>query len=121
MKRIEVSDKLVKEINRIFHDEEAKLYDKRHPEIEKERENWNYVLSKYLPNTYKNLIVLNIGTGTGFVPSIVNNYLEGGLIICTDISKQMLQTAKMKSYNSKNRFEFVVCDAVNLPFKKKIV
>jgi len=118
MNRIKISDKLIKEVNRIFHEEEAKLYDERHPEIEREKENWNYVLGKYLPNMRKSFKVLDIGTGTGFVPSIVDKYLEKSLIICTDISKHMLQTAKMKlrSDNPQNCFEFVVCDAENLPF-----
>lgn len=32
---IENSDKLIKEVNRIFHEEEAKLYDERDTEIER--------------------------------------------------------------------------------------
>ena len=117
----EICDKLIKEVNRIFHEEEAKLYDERHPEIEKERANWNHVLSENIPNTRKSLQVLDIGTGTGFVPSIVDKYLEDSFVICTDISKQMLLTAKIKLSNSKNHFEFVVCDVESLPFKDNSV
>ena len=71
----EICDKLIKEVNRIFHEEEAKLYDERHPEIERERENWEHVLSEYIPNTRKSLQVLDIGTGTGFVPFVKNREL----------------------------------------------
>lgn len=115
--KIEIPDRLVKETNRIFHEEEAKLYDERHPEVERERENWDSVLSKYLPHTHESLTVLDIGTGTGFVPSVVDKYLNNSLMICIDISKQMLLTARIKLNGLKNHFKFITCDAETLPFK----
>ena len=110
-------DKLVKEVNRVFHEEEAKLYDERHPEIERERENWNNILSKCLPYPPKKCKVLDIGTGTGFVPSIIDRYLEDSVIIATDISQNMLLNAKLKLSNLRNYFESVVCDVEILPFR----
>ena len=116
MKR-KISDKLIKEVNRVFHEEEAKLYDERHPEIERERENWNYVLSKCLPYPPKKCKILDIGTGTGFVPSIIDRYFEDSVIIATDISQNMLLNAKLKLSNLRNYFESVVCDVEILPFR----
>ena len=116
MKR-KMPDKLVKEINRIFHEEEAKLYDERHPEIEREKENWNYVLSKYLPYPPEKCKVLDIGTGTGFVPSVIDRYLEDSIIIATDISQNMLLNAKLKLGNLRNDLESAVCDVEILPIR----
>ncbi len=112
--------KVIKRINQIFHEEEAEFYDKRHPDIVKEAQSWKHVLNKYLgPN--KNLKVLDVGTGTGFIPSIISEYTSS-LIICSDISKKMLDVAKTKlSLVSKTQFEFIVCDAEKLPLRNSSI
>lgn len=111
----------IKRINRIFHDEEAKFYDERHPEIERERRNWDYAVNRHLPSIRKGLRILDIGTGTGFVPSIIDKYLDGGLIVCADISKQMLQNARANFGLLKSHFEFVICDAETIPLKDESI
>jgi hypothetical protein len=43
-----MNTEIIKEINRIFHEEEAKFYDQRHPEIIQETNNWINFCEIYL-------------------------------------------------------------------------
>lgn len=112
-----MSPETIKEINRIFHEEEAKFYDQRHPEIIRETGNWIDFCENHLKTMKSPVIVLDIGTGTGFVPSIVSRYLKSeDKIISTDISLEMLNIAKKKIENSICQTEFIKTDSEDLSF-----
>lgn len=106
----------IKEINRIFHDEEANSYDQRHPEILKEKNNWQNFCQEYLKQLPRPTVVLDIGSGTGFVPSIIAQYLtQKDKIICTDISSKMLVITRGKLKNLPCQFEFIETDCEKIP------
>jgi len=114
-----MNTEIIKEINRIFHEEEAKFYDQRHPEIIQETNNWINFCEIYLKKMTSPIIVLDIGTGTGFVPSILTKYLKTeDKIISTDISQKMLDIAKEKLKNSICRSEFIKMDSEDLSLFK---
>ena len=84
----------IKEINRIYHDFEAATYSDYHPEIEYEKVKWERIAEKYFREN-RPIVVLDVGTGTGFVPSVVGRYLKKeDKLICSDISKNMLAEAE---------------------------
>ncbi len=104
----------VKAINEIYHDLEAEYYVHRHPEIyTDEKVTWEYIGENFL-RAKKELVVLDIGTGAGFVPLCVSRYLkENDKIICTDLSDKMLKVAQTQmSGLGKIRKEFIKADAL---------
>ena len=112
---------LVREANRIFYEVEAGQYDIRHPEvIIGDRKWWEEVALRYLrPKTKKETIrVIDIGSGTGFVGEIILNHLtEKDLLICYDISVNMLKKSQEKFGQSfKHNIGFVNGEADSLPF-----
>ena len=107
----------VKIINRIFHEEEATVYDASHPEIfEFEPATW-HELARFLPSGKKGLRLLDVGTGTGFVPETLSAHLgKEDTVVLMDLSKTMLELARSKLLPKKvPRFLFVVADAERLP------
>ncbi|MFH1905649.1 MAG: class I SAM-dependent methyltransferase [bacterium] len=112
---------LAKEINRVFYEVEAKEYDSRHPEVLKgDSLWWDSIGRKYITET-RSISLLDIGTGTGFVVNILSQYLKGtNKIICYDLSREMLQEARVKLRNVPD-VSFLVGDAEQLPFSKESV
>jgi ubiquinone/menaquinone biosynthesis C-methylase UbiE len=55
--------------------------------------------------------ILDIATGTGYVAEILNP----GIVVCTDITIQMLKKAKAKT-----RGDFLLSDAHHLPFRDEV-
>jgi len=107
----------IKAINRIFHEVEADFYDQRHPEILAERRRWQNLAEKYLPRLRRPRVVLDVGTGTGFVAGLLAPYLSAAdQIICTDISPQMLASAKNALKDFSGRVELVENDGEQLNF-----
>ncbi len=106
----------IKEINRIFHDEEANFYDQRHPDILKEKNNWQKFCQEYLKQLPRPVIVLDIGSGTGFVSSVLAQYLtHQDKIICADISSKMLDKAREKLERFSCQFDFIETDCEEIP------
>lgn len=118
MKAFLRDQKFIKEINRIYHEEEAELYDAGHPEIfEREEETWRK-LSRFLPAGVGDRRILDIGSGTGFVAEMLLPHLtEGDALVLTDISSKMLAQAKRKLRGPGGpALEFSLVDAEALPF-----
>lgn len=97
------SDQLVREINRVFYEVESQDYDETHPEIlSDERANWSNLAKMIFPmlrgkNGKENLTIVDVGSGTGFVPIILLEYLSSrDTLICNDISEKMLSVARKK-------------------------
>ncbi len=108
----------IKLINKVFHDIEAASYDLQHDEITiGEKETAENIFSKFFPSHPKHKI-LDVGSGTGFVPSVLcNRGLAGSMLVCTDISMQMLRRNRGKNGDSGAlRLSFVNLDTDYLPF-----
>jgi len=115
-----MNPKIIKKINQIFHDEESSIYDKLHPEIiRQETLHWNLIITKLLKLTFlkkSSIKILDIGSGTGFVPFQFLRHLDSkSEVICIDISLKMLKKL------NQNGLPTVWCDAENLPFKNASV
>ena len=112
-----INQKIVKEVNKIFHDEEASLYDSRHTEpLRKAAKQWKSVLNSLDSRTnWKNMQIVDMGTGTCFVPLILSEYVDASnIFICTDISKKMLAIAREKlKLSSHHKTSFINCDLVS--------
>ena len=93
-------------VNEIFHDVEADSYTSEHPEIfELEKQRWQVLASKFFKSANP-LKILDIGSGTGFVPLQISGYLkEEDEVVCSDVSEKMLSRCKSninnKYYNNK--------------------
>jgi len=112
---------LVKAINRLYHEEEAMVYDQFHPEIfERERKTWDY-LASFLPKHTSGIRILDIGSGTGFVLEVLAGHFGAhDTFILSDISPGMLERARTKfATYTVPRIEFVLTDAEHLPFAEK--
>ena len=96
-------------VNEIFHDIEAESYTAEHPEIfELEKKRWQALAEKYFKSDSP-LTILDIGSGTGFVPLQISPHLkEEDTVICSDISTMMLKRCKSNlSGKFKNSFSYL--------------
>lgn len=107
-------EKLALRVNEIFHDTEGKEYQKKHVDIfTGEVVRWQNTAKKYFQEYKSPINILDIGTGTGFIPLNTAEYLsENDKFICSDISQEMLDVAKKNiaahSFNCK--FDFLKLD-----------
>jgi len=113
--------RLVKQVNRVFHEEESAEYDARHPEILLEdTKRWDSWLDAIAPVLKDDLHALDIGTGTGFVASLLAERLNRrSVLFCADLSPRMLDLTRRKldGNGRKASVGYSVCDAECLPFE----
>lgn len=97
MNSIKYDEKFVIKVNEVFHDIEAELYTERHPEIFiDEKKRWKKLSKTYISNK-DNITILDIGSGTGFVPLVISPFLKNNdTIICSDVSSKMIEICKTK-------------------------
>ncbi|KKL09512.1 hypothetical protein LCGC14_2565130, partial [marine sediment metagenome] len=84
-----------------------------------EKERWEDAFEKI--NTKTGRTILDIGTGTGFVPLTISKFLnEKDTLICSDVSKKMLSIVEKKLKSSKFQLELKIIKerSGNLNFKK---
>lgn len=115
MKRLDFNNDQIKRINKLYHDFESDIYSEHHPEMLREEGKWEIIGKKYFTQE-KQITVLDIGTGNGFVPNIIGKYLkESDTLICSDISEKMLEKAKIK-LSCYNKFKkiFINDDALGI-------
>lgn len=116
------SEQLVQRVNELYHDQINEDYDDSHPEIVKQEEsrwkaNFKLIFDNDQPKT-----ILDFGTGTGFIPVTIGEFLNDSInFTCADISQNMLNECKgnIAAKNIKGKFEFVKiepCIPFNLPF-----
>ena len=87
---------LILALNEIWHDLENRAYDAKHPDIlEGEIPRWDRILAGALPAARGPVRVLDLGSGTGFVPLRLRGRLrEGDRLTCTDLSAGMLEVCR---------------------------
>lgn len=114
-------DELVREINRVYHEAEAAIYDVQHPEIfSRERKTWES-LAAYLPKSEHGISILDVGSGTGFVPDMLRAFLtERDTVTLFDVSPRMLELAKKKLEGNVALSIFVVSEGEDLPFANNV-
>jgi len=104
------SERLVQRVNELYHDLTNEQYACVHPEIfEQEKGRWEGIAKQFL-NHAKPITVLDIGTGTGFVPNSIARFLKrDDTFVCSDISRGILDVAKKNiiGHNLPCRFKFV--------------
>lgn len=100
-------EKLVLRVNELFHDISKNDYDNKTnlDMLAKEADRWaragNFLQYK------KPVLLLDIGTGAGFVPLVICRFLkESDRFICSDISQEMLKLAEKKLKKKKFRCKF---------------
>ena len=116
-------ERLVLAANRIFHDLEGAAYEAKHDEIFiAETARWQRVAGTWLAGRTTPRRVLDIGTGTGFVPNTIAPFLSvDDEIVCTDLSRSMLAVAKERLQRGEHicRFSFEEIDGRRYPFPSK--
>ena len=112
-------EKLVQRVNELYYDLEFAQYEKKHQSIfiiEKKR--WRNIAKSYL-NFESQIKIIDIGTGTGFVPLTIGEiFKKEDLFICSDISNKILNLAKknIETSNFQCEFKFVKLNS-QIPFK----
>ncbi|MFQ5654037.1 MAG: methyltransferase domain-containing protein, partial [Planctomycetota bacterium] len=112
---------LILRVNREYHDVEGSAYDERHDEIFiEEVARWQGVGRELLEGKPERLEVLDVGTGTGFVPLQVARFLKpGDRFVCSDISARILECCERAVGRAGPRcaLEFVQVDGRRYPFE----
>lgn len=99
---------LVLRVNELYHDFEGGLYDEKHDDIfDGERNRWDEIGKEYFSERGGSRILLDVGTGTGFVPLTLAPHLsERDLFICSDISQNILNAAEKNISEKSNACAF---------------
>lgn len=115
------SECLTGRVNELFHDLNYHNYDNDHPEIIKsEKKRWQIISQRFLSFSPK--IILDFGTGTGFVPLAIKKSLKPrDKLICTDISKKILNQAEKNLSHLPVNKSFIKTSGYKLPFPNKTV
>lgn len=112
MKRYETE--FVLKVNELYHDVEAIEYKSRHDEIfVDEVARWQVIGEKFIAGSAAKIRLLDIGSGTGFVPLQIGGFLkEDATLICSDISATILNACmkEISSHKFKCCFEYVKLD-----------
>jgi ubiquinone/menaquinone biosynthesis C-methylase UbiE len=112
-------DRLVVRVNEVYHDVEKGEYEYKHPEIfAEERARWRRVAERFIASSQP-LRVLDVGSGTGFVPLQIAEFLkEGDLLVCGDVSEQMVEVCRsnLARRDRACTCEFVKLDGRTLPW-----
>lgn len=95
---MEYRPELVLRVNEIYHDIEGRDYDRKHDDIfQGEMNRWRNIANKYFADNADKVRILDIGTGTGFVPLQLGGELKKeDLFVCADISDNMLKICREK-------------------------
>lgn len=111
--------RLVTRLNEIYHDLENAGYDGKHPDIEEEEApRWRRFGSAALRRERGPWSVLDVGTGTGFVPLMLKESLRAGdRLLCADLSAAMLAAcaANLARAGLPCAADFLKLDGTSLP------
>jgi 2-polyprenyl-3-methyl-5-hydroxy-6-metoxy-1,4-benzoquinol methylase len=115
-----LSEKAIQLMNELYHDLIHDEYDSisAHPQtFSRESPRWKRITRPLIEKEYE-LTLCDIGSGTGLVPlSISENLKSGDLFICSDLSEEILKTAKenLNAQGFKCNFKFVRIEK-NVPY-----
>jgi len=102
---------LVLRVNEVFHDVERDGYDTKHARtLRDEAGRWQGLAAELLGGERAAVSVLDVGSGTGFVPLQLGPRLrEGDRLVCSDLSAGMLETCEknLRDAGLACRIEFV--------------
>ncbi len=89
-------EELVLKLNEYYHDLVGNEYENLHPEIfNDEVKRWQRAGKKYLAGREENLRILDLGSGSGFVPARLAGFLKKeDVFICSDISREILDKCR---------------------------
>ncbi len=116
----------VRKLNEIFYDVEAEQYDERHPEVVEGDAGWWSARGAELIGVLRAeraagaaIRILDVGCGTGFVPSLLSAHLaDGDVLVGVDQSEGMLRRARAKLNGvAVGRCRLVRGDAGSLQFR----
>lgn len=93
---MEYTSDFVIKVNEIYHDVEGREYEGKHPEIfTDDVKRWRDIGSKFIANSHEQITLLDIGTGTGFIPLQIGRILKANdICVCSDVSREMLEVCK---------------------------
>lgn len=111
----------VLKVNEIYHDAEGEAHENKHPEIFiDDVDRWHKIRRQFIANSSQRVALLDIGSGTGFVPSQIGGFLkEDDLCVCSDISSDMLDVCKKKLLDKdfKCHFMYLKLNGKEINFK----
>jgi len=117
------SEGLVLRVNEVYHDVEGRLYEDIHPEIFiDEKQRWED-FGRKLGQEEAPRTILDVGSGTGFVPLAIGGFLKpSDRVVCSDISQRMLDICRENVSREGFRcaFEYVKLDGRSLPVGREI-
>ena len=94
-------------MNEIWHDVEATAHDSLFDLPEAKVALWKKIGRHYISNNTENIKLLDLGSGSGFVPLQIAEFVkEGDLFICSDISQNILNECKKKVSDKKFKCDF---------------
>jgi ubiquinone/menaquinone biosynthesis C-methylase UbiE len=99
----------VRKVNEVYHDVEGREYENKHAEIfVDESDRWLKIGHRFIANKSEKTTLLDLGTGTGFVPLKIGEILkEGDLCVCSDVSANMLDISRENLSNKGFKCEFI--------------
>ncbi|MHC4397332.1 MAG: class I SAM-dependent methyltransferase [Planctomycetota bacterium] len=111
----------VLKVNEVYHDIEGEEHVSKHPDIFiDEAERWREIGRRFIANDSQKVTLLDIGSGTAFVPCGIGNFLkEGDLCACSDISSTMLDVCKknISEKNFKCQFKYLKLNGKQIDFE----
>lgn len=101
----------------MFHDYEQASYDRTHPEIIRDEvERWRQISQRFVGSMKRPLRVLDLGSGTGFVPLQLGPLLGANdVLVCSDISERMLDVCRQ---TMTSRYPGLTVEYLNLDGKR---
>jgi ubiquinone/menaquinone biosynthesis C-methylase UbiE len=114
---------LVLRVNELFHDIEGAHYHDKHEDIFMgDKNHWQCMARRFFQNRKGNVpnVILDIGTGTGFVPLQIGRFLSmEDVFWCTDISRNILESARKNleetGHTCEYRYLKVDGDSISIP------
>jgi len=122
---ISEKSQLVLRVNELFHDIEQSDYDDKHDDIfVGEKERWNRIGKMLFEGKNSSFTILDIGTGTGFVPLQLGKFMRmEDNFICSDISEKILGVCREKVNQEKfnGNFRYLKTDGIKLELPSESV
>jgi len=109
----------IKKSNIRYHDQEAEIFEKRHPEGSSLYERYNVLknISFIIKNSSLKSICVDLGCGTGFI--LYYELPHYSSVVALDISSSMIKVVK-KNFSKYNNLNLIIGDAELLPFREKM-